>query len=191
MSLLQELEDLQRRVTERLQELQPLVKEHKELTRVAERLGVSSVPGATDGAEPSPAFGATPTADPQRDAALVAVSDEAATDGADDALITGDTESPPASAAPSRPARTRARGSGSSNRRRAGSSGATPAQRRERLLAVVAEQPGITIAALAQQLDVQATSLYRVVRGLQGEGALVKDGRQLRLAPKDEDAPAS
>ena len=44
------------------------------------------------------------------------------------------------------------------------------------------ERPGITVAELATELDVDATGLYGVVRRLQSKGQISKDGLHLRPA---------
>jgi len=45
---------------------------------------------------------------------------------------------------------------------------------------LVGERPGITVAELARQLSVDATGLYAVVRRLQAEGQITKEGTALR-----------
>jgi hypothetical protein len=54
--------------------------------------------------------------------------------------------------------------------------------RRERILEVVAVDPGISVREIVAQLGVNRTSLYPVVRGLVSDGLLHKDGRGLWLA---------
>jgi len=73
----------------------------------------------------------------------------------------------------------RARGNASSTRARA--SGRTrDGGRRDQLLAVVKEQPGITVREVGSRLGVDPTSLYRIVHRLEQDGALRKSGRELR-----------
>jgi hypothetical protein len=75
----------------------------------------------------------------------------------------------------------RARGNASSTRARA--SGRTrDGGRRDQLLAVVKEQPGITVREVGTRLGVDPTSLYRIVHRLEKDGALRKNGRELRPA---------
>ena len=75
----------------------------------------------------------------------------------------------------------RARGNASSTRARA--SGRTrDGGRRDQLLAVVKEQPGITVREVGTRLGVDPTSLYRIVHRLEQDGALQKSGRELRPA---------
>jgi hypothetical protein len=52
--------------------------------------------------------------------------------------------------------------------------------RRDQVLAVVNEQPGITVREVGSRLGVDPTSLYRIVHKLEADGALRKNGRELR-----------
>ena len=54
--------------------------------------------------------------------------------------------------------------------------------RRDQLLALVQEQPGITVREVGSRLGVDPTSLYRIVHRLEQDGALRKNGRELRPA---------
>jgi len=58
------------------------------------------------------------------------------------------------------------------------------ATRRERVLEVVAVEPGISVREIVAQLGVNRTSLYPVVRALMSDGLLHKDGRGLWLAAR-------
>jgi hypothetical protein len=51
--------------------------------------------------------------------------------------------------------------------------------RRDQLMAVVKEQPGITVREVGTRLGVDPTSLYRIVHQLEQDGSLRKDGREL------------
>jgi hypothetical protein len=62
--------------------------------------------------------------------------------------------------------------------------GADRSTRRERILEVVAVEPGISVREVVAQLGVNRTSLYPVVRGLVSDGLLHKDGRGLWLASR-------
>jgi hypothetical protein len=64
-------------------------------------------------------------------------------------------------------------------RRRRASSGPS---RRDQVLALVQQRPGITVPELGTELEVDPTGLYRVVRGLESEGAVKKDGKAVRPA---------
>ncbi len=56
--------------------------------------------------------------------------------------------------------------------------------RRERVLEVVAVEPGISVREIVAQLGVNRTSLYPVVRQLVSDGLLHKDGRGLWLTSR-------
>jgi predicted transcriptional regulator len=66
-------------------------------------------------------------------------------------------------------------------RRQPGGTQRAGAERRERMLALIRDKPGITVPELSEALNVDAPSLYRVVRKLQSDGAISKDGKNLRL----------
>jgi hypothetical protein len=57
---------------------------------------------------------------------------------------------------------------------------AAPGQREQDVLRLVSERPGITVVELAEELSVDATGLYGVVRRLQAKGQIDKDGTALR-----------
>jgi len=59
---------------------------------------------------------------------------------------------------------------------------AQSADRAEQLQALVRQRPGVTVAEGGRALGVDPTSLYRVVRRLEREGTLKKDGRHLQPA---------
>jgi hypothetical protein len=69
-------------------------------------------------------------------------------------------------------ARSRSRKSATSARR---------SERAEQILAMAAEQPGITVAEVAKNMGVDATGLYRPVRRLLKEGRLRKKGVELHV----------
>ena len=62
----------------------------------------------------------------------------------------------------------------------AGRATASPGQRGERLLALVRERPGITVAEAGKEFGVDPTSLYRVVKRLEERGEVRKDGPNLQ-----------
>ena len=51
--------------------------------------------------------------------------------------------------------------------------------RRDQLLAIVKERPGVTVREVGAELGVDPTSLYRIVHKLEQDGALRKNGREL------------
>lgn len=93
-----------------------------------------------------------------------------------------DTPSPARRSGTTRPKRRSASASGSRPARSAPRSpGAGRANgRREQLLTMVKERPGITVREVGTELGVDPTSLYRIVHRLERDGALQKRGRELR-----------
>jgi hypothetical protein len=86
----------------------------------------------------------------------------------------------PAQATRKRTRRTTTRGAAS--RTRPGGTKATGAERRARILELVSERPGITVSEISKELGVDPPPLYRVVRKLQAEGIVKKEGAALRPA---------
>jgi hypothetical protein len=64
-------------------------------------------------------------------------------------------------------------------RRRRPASGVS---RRDQVLAIVTQRPGATVPEIGKELKVDPTGLYRVVRGLEKEGLILKEGTALRPA---------
>jgi hypothetical protein len=77
------------------------------------------------------------------------------------------------SSAPSR-RKTKAK-AGSPRRSRAGG-------RREQVLKLVTERPGITVPEIGKALKVDPTGLYRYAKQLEADGAITKDGTKLHPA---------
>ena len=78
------------------------------------------------------------------------------------------------------PARRRGTG-GATSRSRPGGTQATGRERRARVLELIGEQPGITVPDLSRTIGVEPPSVYRIVRRLQQEGAITKQGKSLEL----------
>jgi ribosomal protein S25 len=94
-----------------------------------------------------------------------------------------DREDAAATAKPNARTSTRARRATSKStrgRRRRSSRQAPNGGRQQQVVDLVKQQPGITVRELGQQLGVDPTSLYRVVRRLEQEGAIKKQGRELQ-----------
>jgi hypothetical protein len=90
-------------------------------------------------------------------------------------------ESEPAPPAP--PASSRSWHREQPRARRAGGGSPTPkATRRERILELVGARPGITVSELVDEMKVNRTSLYPVVRQLVSDGLLIKNDTHLTLA---------
>lgn len=139
ISLTQELKSVEHRVLARLRELAPLVAEHQELVKIAQRLGLDVEAAGVAQPEPSRRRSSTPRANAggQRGPAAKASTEGRAAPGDDGSV------------------------------------------REQQLLGVVQARPGLTVAQVAEQLGVNATSLYPVVRKLTEERVLVKRGRML------------
>jgi hypothetical protein len=147
MSLIQEVQEVERRVLTRLRELEPIVAqygpllaEYEALKKVAAKMGLAE--GTTTQAPPPEPVAA-------RESQVAVAADRGSAPGP------------------------RGRSTRRSGRKAAGD----PA--REAMIAAVSAEPGITVAQMAERLDVPATTLYRPVRELTDSGALSKRGRQL------------
>jgi hypothetical protein len=81
---------------------------------------------------------------------------------------------------------TSARRSHTSSRRdgrsRPGGTQATGAERRARIIDLIKEQPGITVSEISGEIGVEPPPIYRVIRRLQADGVVKKEGKELRLA---------
>jgi hypothetical protein len=149
VSVLDQFRDAEQRVAQRLKELEPAVAEYRELEKVARRLGLDAA--APNGAA-EPAADAPAPRKASRPRARRSTTAKAST---------GRAAARPAAA--SRPRRATA----------------SPGQRRDQLVALVRERPGITVAEAGKELGVDPTGLYRVVRRLEQRGELRKRGRNL------------
>ena len=153
MSLADEARALRERVAARLAELEPLVREYRELQRVAEEIGLTAAePAGTVWEEPATPVSAPGSSLPARKPDQPAAEDKPA----------------PRRASPRR-----------RQPRRGQSRVAAAAQRDSRVLEAVAANPGATVAEIASALGVDAVSLYRPVRDLASTGKVVKRGRGL------------
>jgi ribosomal protein S25 len=143
MSVLDDLQGLEKRVQDRMREIRPMLAEYQQLENVAKRLGLNV---DEESAQRQPARRRRSTSRAQR----------------------------PSTAGRSRP--------------RAGTRAAA-GSRRDQLLSLVQQQPGITVREAGQKLGVDGTSLYRVVRRLEEEGTVKKEGTHLQ--PSAPAAPAA
>jgi membrane protein involved in colicin uptake len=216
MSVLDQVRGLERQVLQRLRELRPLVAEYRDLEKLAERLGLKREDDeATETAAPEPtelspqskpaakrrakpAAGARapkragagkPKAGAKPRPKAVKPRAKAAAEAKPKAAAKAAKPNAAATAKPAAVSTPEARGSSKkpkpSARKR---SAAAPGQREQDVLRLVGERPGVTVAELAAELQVDATGLYGVVRRLQGRGQISKEGTQLRLS--DAGAPA-
>ena len=81
-------------------------------------------------------------------------------------------------AAPKKPARTRAAGT-RPGPKRGSDTKAIGAQRRVDVLKLIQAHPGLTVAQVAERLSVDRTGLYRVIRRLEADGQIRKEGAKL------------
>lgn len=93
---------------------------------------------------------------------------------------------PPAAPATATATRTRGRRAGATRRKKA-TKVAAPRRpraggRREQVLKLVTDRPGITVPEIGKALKVDPTGLYRYAKQLEADGTIVKDGTKLRLA---------
>jgi len=137
-------------ITDRMKTLQPAVDEFARLQAAAEALG--RVAGA-------PAAAASPNGRrrPGRPPGLKAPAASAANAAAKPAA---------------RKKRAGAKAAGSRGGRRKGSG-----ERGSQALQVVVDKPGVTIPEIATETGIQQSYLYRVMRGLEQEGFVTKQGR--------------
>jgi len=179
-----QFESLEKQVRERLRELESAVAEHSRLRELAGRLGINlEQDGAGDTADRSVApaakgrAGRTARRSTARRASTSGGARQrrapgtAAEAGTRQEQVQRVADAAAAGAAAPAAARTPARSAGTSG------SGTT---RRDQVLAAVRANPGTTVPAIGKDLGVDPTSLYRVVRRLESEGEISKDGPNLR-----------
>ena len=168
MSVFEELEELKERVKARLSELEPLIKEYRDLQQVAERLQIE-LPSAPESAE-----ALSPQPVPGKAGARASKSP-----------ATRATRKPRSRAskpaAKQAPARKRAASKSSDRRSRPGGTRAIGQDRRERILELIRSRPGITVPEISRELGVEPPPLYRVVRKLSADGVVKKEGKSLEL----------
>jgi hypothetical protein len=197
MSVLDQVRALEQQVLQRLRELRPLIDEYRDLEKVAERLGLKRDDDAAEAAAAEPAARKpratrTVSARPAKRTPAPKARAKAATAATAPPAVPGPVGTPktkPAAASP--PKRATARSAGSSARPSARKRPAVaPGQRQQDVLRLVRERPGITVAELGAELEVDPTGLYGVVRRLQAKGEITKDGMQLRPADAASDTAA-
>jgi hypothetical protein len=87
--------------------------------------------------------------------------------------------------ATAKPARTRTRSSGGARSRKKAktkapsSPSARPGGRRDQILKIVTDRPGITVPEIGKGLKVDPTGLYRYVKQLEATGSITKSGTEL------------
>jgi transposase len=150
MSIVDDLRGLESRLAKRMKELRPMVEEYQELEQIARRLGLADDPTGTESAPRKPA-----------------ASTRSATSRRKRAGSTGAN-------------RGRRRAARSTTTRPGGPAPSTSDGRQQQVAGIVQQRPGITVREVAAELGVDPTSLYRVVRRLEKDGTIKKQGRQLQ-----------
>jgi hypothetical protein len=151
-SVLDEVRTVQEHIVSRMAELRPLVAEYHELERIAQKLEVDT--------SQLPEIALAPAAAPKPAAKAPARKRSA---------------KPKAKAKAKAKARAVAKPKAAAGTREKG------AQRREQILDLIRTRPGITVPDLSGVLGVDPPPLYRVVRKLQADGIVTKNGKELRL----------
>jgi MarR family len=168
-SVLDQFRTAEQRVAERLRELEPLVKEYRELEQVAQRLGL-------DRGERAPAADNERPASPARNRGGRRRSQTKARSARSTPKASGKNGTAKSSAAGTPPrAVRRSRGVGGKGR-----GGLDGGSRQQDVLRLVNQQPGITVREIASALGVDATGLYRPVHRLEQRGAISKRGAALQ-----------
>ena len=193
MTVLDDLRLMEERIAARIAELEPLVQEYNELQQIAERLGIDRERAAAAAAkktaakpkakaaapEPKPVPAPPPVAKAEPVTPTPAAEPKAAAKAKPKAAAKP--KAKPKAPAKRKPAAKRRATKGAAVRRQPGGTQKAGAERRERMLDLIRERPGITVPDLSEALEVDAPSLYRVVRKLQSDGTIAKDGKSLRL----------
>ncbi len=159
MSVLEDLQQLERRIVERAGELRAAVDEYEELRQAASRLGID-LGGEAVTRRPVPTNGSARS------------STRAEANGTSD-------RAPQPKTRPKAKAKPKARASANREQRVPGSS-RQRGSRRDDVIRLIDQRPGITVADVGQDLGVNPTGLYRVIRDLESAGKLEKEGRTLR-----------
>jgi DNA-binding NarL/FixJ family response regulator len=156
-----------------LSEFKPLVEEYRELEQVARCIGLNADDDASVADEQRPA--SRGTARRRRRGSKVR-----------SAASARDESGGPAAAKRST-ARTPGQRECASRRPGRGAPGSNRSSRRQQdVLRLVSERPGITVRQIAEELEVDATGLYRPVHRLDQEGAFSKRGTALHPAGRSK-----
>lgn len=168
-SLFDEMDALERKVRARIRELQPAATELTRLQTLADRMGIDIESG--EGGRQ------TTRATTRRTTRRTTASP--GTRGTNAAVQTAPTATrrPPTRRAKSQP-RATATPNATANRSAASRQGS----RRDDVLRLVKERPGITVRQIGAELAVDGTGLYRVVNKLTADGQIKKEGSSLQPA---------
>ena len=157
MTVLDQFREAERALVQRMRELRPLADEYRELERIAQQRGLRVEDGQSG--RPQTKAPTTNRRRRSRDRSRTASSPGTAT----------------RTATPAR--QRRATPTARSAKRQPGNG--RGGNRREDILRLVSQRPGITVAEIGSELKVDPTGLYRPVRQLQHQGAITKDGTKL------------
>ncbi len=177
MSLVDEARAVRERIAARLQELEPLVAEYHELQKIAAEMGLQgdellAASTAAHVDEPLPASTAAPADEP------IAASPAAHGDEPVPAPRAAPEQESEQAAAIARARRARSRAQDAATQASSDADDLIVV----RVLEAVRAHPGKTVAEYAELLKLAPGTLYRPVRELTTEGALVKRARQLFAA---------
>jgi outer membrane biosynthesis protein TonB len=180
VTVLDDLRLMEERIAARIAELEPLVQEYNELQQIAERLGIDRARAAAAAAKKA---AAKPKAEPKPVPAAKAApaTPKPVAEPKPAAKAKAKAAAKPKAPAKRKPAAKRRAAKGAAVRRQPGGTQKAGAERREHMLDLIRERPGITVPELSEALEVDAPSLYRVVRKLQSDGIVAKDGKSLKL----------
>jgi hypothetical protein len=170
-AVLDNFKQAQQDILARIRELEPTVQEYEELKRIATQLGLD--PDAAPATAPASTTRRRRTTRARSASGTRArsASGTRARSASGTRARTASATSGGTSAAASS---TRGGGRRTSRARRSGAG-----NRREDILRLVGEKPGVTINQLGKDLGVDPTGLYRPVRALVAEGKLDKQGPAL------------
>jgi hypothetical protein len=160
MTVLDQFREAERALVQRMRELRPLADEYRELERIAQQRGLRVEDGQSE--RPQTKAPTTNRRRRSRGRSRTASSPATATQ----------------TATPAR--QRRATPTARSAKRQPGNG--RGGNRREDILRLVSQRPGITVAEIGSELKVDPTGLYRPVRQLQQQGAITKDGTKLTSA---------
>jgi len=160
MTVLDQFREAERALVQRMRELRPLADEYRELERIAQQRGLRVEDGQSE--RPHTKAPTTNRRRRSRGRSRTASSPGTATQ----------------TATPAR--QRRATPTARSAKRQPGNG--RGGNRREDILRLVSQRPGITVAEIGSELEVDPTGLYRPVRQLQQQGAITKNGTKLTSA---------
>jgi Winged helix-turn-helix DNA-binding len=163
VTVLDQFRQAERALAQRMRELRPLADEYRELEQIAQQRGLRIDDDQTTQVQTEPA-----TSRRRRSRARSQAASSAATA----------TKNATPSARPTR--QRRATPTARSAKRQPGTG--RGGNRREDILRLVSQRPGITVAEIGSELRIDPTGLYRPVRQLQQQGAITKDGTKLTSA---------